>query len=45
MAGLKPHVPAIYRVAATGLGASMWFFVCAYLPPFDFCSVSNWIVL
>jgi hypothetical protein len=28
MAGLKPHVPAIYRVAATGLGASMWFFVC-----------------
>ncbi|KAJ9157096.1 hypothetical protein NKR19_g3886 [Coniochaeta hoffmannii] len=27
MAGLKPHVPAIYRVAATGLGASMWFFL------------------
>ncbi len=22
-----PHVPLVYRVAATGLGASMWFFV------------------
>ncbi|KAK3945048.1 hypothetical protein QBC46DRAFT_372614 [Diplogelasinospora grovesii] len=27
MAGLKPHVPRIYRIAATGLGASMWFFL------------------
>lgn len=22
-----PHVPRIYRIAGTGLGASMWFFV------------------
>lgn len=27
MAALKPHVPGIYRFAATGLSASMWFFV------------------
>ncbi|KAK3686012.1 hypothetical protein B0T22DRAFT_238439, partial [Podospora appendiculata] len=27
MAGLHPHVPRIYRFAATGLGASMWFFL------------------
>ncbi|CAN8095815.1 unnamed protein product [Discula destructiva] len=23
----RPHVPPLYRVAATGLGASMWFFL------------------
>jgi hypothetical protein len=28
MAGLQPHVPRFYRFAATGLGASMWFWVC-----------------
>lgn len=25
----KPHVPRLYRFAATGLGASMWFWVWA----------------
>ncbi|KAK1760723.1 hypothetical protein QBC47DRAFT_396710 [Echria macrotheca] len=23
----KPHVPRLYRFAATGLGASMWFWL------------------
>ena len=30
MAG-QPHVPLLYRVAAKGLGASMWFFVSIFL--------------
>ncbi|KAK3297542.1 uncharacterized protein B0H64DRAFT_392399 [Chaetomium fimeti] len=28
MAGAGPPVPRIYRFMATGLGASMWFWVC-----------------
>lgn len=27
MAGPTPHVGRIYKIAGTGLGASMWFFV------------------
>lgn len=26
----RPHVRPFYRFAATGLGASMWFFVCTH---------------
>jgi hypothetical protein len=29
MAGINPHVPRIYRFLGTGLGASMWFWVCS----------------